>query len=159
MAHDHPLFTQIYRLIARAEDSGAIGHWRTEVSSALSGRVLVVGLGPAEDLHHLPAEVTSVVAVEPSASMRRAAADAVARAAMPVEVIAKSALSVLQPVSDDFIAQIQAVLLRRPCTAEDLSVTLGAHINEVSKILRELNLQGKLSIKREARGVFYLWKE
>lgn len=82
-----------------------------------------------------------------------------ARLTMPVEVIAKSALSVLQPVSDDFIAQIQAVLLRRPCTAEDLSVTLGAHINEVSKILRELNLQGKLSVKREARGVFYLWKE
>ncbi len=82
-----------------------------------------------------------------------------ARLAMPVEVIAKSALSVLQPVSDDFIAQIQAVLTRRPCTAEDLSITLGAHINEVSKILRELNLQGKLSVKREARGVFYLWKE
>ena len=79
------------------------------------------------------------------------------RLSMPVEVIAKSALTVLQPVSQDFISQIQAVLTRRPCTAEDLSITLGTHINEVSKILRELNLQGKLTVKREARGVFYLW--
>lgn len=81
-----------------------------------------------------------------------------ARLKMPVEVIAKSALNVLQPVSEDILASIQALLLRRPCTVEDLCISLGIHINEVSKILRELNLKGKVSIKREVRGVFYLWK-
>ena len=59
--HDHPLFTQVYRLIARAEDSGAVGKARTEVSTHLHGRLLIVGLGPAEDLHHLPDTVTEVV--------------------------------------------------------------------------------------------------
>ena len=67
--HDHPVFTQVYKLLARAEDSGAVGKARTEVSRALHGRLLVVGLGPAEDLHHLPEAVTEVVGIEPSASV------------------------------------------------------------------------------------------
>lgn len=85
--HDHPLFTQVYRLIARAEDTGAVGKARTDVSRNLRGRLLIVGLGPAEDLHHLPETVTEVVGVEPSASMRKAAHAAVEHAAMPVEVL------------------------------------------------------------------------
>ena len=85
--HDHPIFSQIYRVLARAEDSGAIGKARTEVSQALHGRLLIVGLGPAEDLHHLPAAVTEVVAVEPSAPMRRAAAQAIAKSGMQVELL------------------------------------------------------------------------
>lgn len=85
--HDHPLFTQVYRWIAKAEDVGAIGEARTRVSEHLHGRLLVIGLGPAEDLHHLPASVTEVVGIEPSAPMRRAARGAIARSPIPVEVI------------------------------------------------------------------------
>ena len=42
--HDHPVFTQVYKLLARAEDSGAVGKARTEVSRALHGRLLVIPL-------------------------------------------------------------------------------------------------------------------
>ncbi|MDQ1250448.1 MAG: hypothetical protein QG597_4827 [Actinomycetota bacterium] len=88
--HDHPLFTQLYRVLARVEDSGPVGRARTQVSAQLHGRLLIVGLGPAEDLHHLPAAVTEVVGIEPSGPMRRAAEPAVAKAraaGLPVEVI------------------------------------------------------------------------
>ncbi len=115
MAHDHPIFTQIYRVLARAEDSGGIGRARSKVSADLSGRVLIVGLGPAEDLHHLPAAVTEVVAVEPSASMRRAAATAIARAPIPVEVIAGVGEDL--PLPD---ASVDGVLFAYVlCTVED----------------------------------------
>lgn len=85
--HNHPVFTQVYRFIARAEDSGTVGAARSEIGQSLSGRLLIVGLGPAEDLHHLPASVTEVVGIEPSASMRRAAQSAVTKASMPVEIV------------------------------------------------------------------------
>lgn len=115
MAHDHPLFTQIYRLLARAEDSGAIGRARTQVSAGLSGRVLIIGLGPAQDLHHLPDTVTEVVAVEPSASMRRAAHAAVAAAPMPVEVI--DAVGEQLPLPDDSVDGVLFAYVL--CTVDD----------------------------------------
>jgi ubiquinone/menaquinone biosynthesis C-methylase UbiE len=114
-AHDHPIFTQVYRLLARAEDSGAIGRARTQVSAELHGRVLIVGLGPAEDLHHLPDTVTEVVAVEPSASMRKAAHAAVARAPFPVEVI--DAVGEELPLPDDSVDGVLFAYVL--CTVED----------------------------------------
>ncbi len=122
------MFTQIYRLIARAEDSGAIGHWRSQVSAELSGTVLVVGLGPGEDLHHLPSQVTQVVAVEPSASMRRAARAAVAAAPMPVEMV--DAVAERLPLPDDSVdAVLFAYVL---CTVDDPQRAIG----EALRVLR-----------------------
>lgn len=76
----------------------------------------------------------------------------------PVEIIAKAAAHLEYEGSADMLAQIASTLQRRPSTAEDLAITLGTHINEVSKLLRELNTAGKVEHKREERGVFYLWK-
>jgi ubiquinone/menaquinone biosynthesis C-methylase UbiE len=114
-AHDHPLFTQVYRLIARAEESGAVGKARTEVSQHLHGRLLIVGIGPAEDLHHLPDTVTEVVGVEPSASMRRVAQSAVAHAPMPVEVI--DAVGEDLPLPDDSVDSVLFAYVL--CSVED----------------------------------------
>lgn len=77
---------------------------------------------------------------------------------IPVEIIAKihyaSALSV---ADKDILAAIEALLIRRPGTAEDISAALGIHINEISKIMRELHQEGTVGVKREERGVFYTW--
>ncbi len=76
----------------------------------------------------------------------------------PVEIIAK-----VEPgfddasIAPDLLGSIQATLSRRPCTAEDLAGILGIHINEVSKIMRQLKSERKVSVKREERGVFYSW--
>ncbi len=126
--HDHPLFTQIYRLIARAEDSGVVGRTRTEVSSHLHGRLLIVGLGPAEDLHHLPDTVTAVVGVEPSASMRKAAEAAIARADMPVEVV--DAVGEDLPLADDTVDSVLFAYVL--CSVDDPA----AVIREALRVLR-----------------------
>jgi len=83
----------------------------------------------------------------------------VERLEMPVEIIAKSHPQNFEThVPQDIGEAMKATLMRRPSTAEDLYQTLGLHINEISKFLRQLNLEGKVDIKREERGVFYSWK-
>lgn len=77
---------------------------------------------------------------------------------MPVEIIAKvHPESPEQAVAGDIADRLRQTLSRRPCTAEELARILGLHINEISKILRQLHAEHKVSVKREERGVFYSW--
>ncbi len=88
--HDHAGFTRFYRFVAGVGEHTAAGVARSEVLSASHGRLLIVGLGPGHDLAHLPPAVTSVVAVEPSPSMRAAAEHRVAAVragGLPIEVL------------------------------------------------------------------------
>lgn len=105
-AHDHPVFTRIYGVLAGLEDDGPVGAARTTVSRHLTGRTLIVGLGPGFDLLHLPDTVTEVVAVEPSASMRRAAHDRVAQyeRSRPIQVL--DAVAEDLPLADDSVDSI-----------------------------------------------------
>ena len=140
-AHDHPLFTQIYRWLARAEDSGAIGRARTDVSQALRGRLLIVGLGPAEDLHHLPDTVTEVVGIEPSPSMRKVARAAVDAAAMPVEVI--DAVGEQLPLPDNSVdSALFAYVL---CTVDDPELV-------VAETLRVLRPGGTIGVLEHVKA-------
>jgi wyosine [tRNA(Phe)-imidazoG37] synthetase (radical SAM superfamily) len=83
-----------------------------------------------------------------------------ARLSMPVEIIAKAAgNTAAADIDRDIESALRELLIRRPCTAEDISVSLGMHINEISKVLRELTARGSVVAKREARGVFYTWKQ
>ena len=129
--HDHPVFTQLYRVIARVEDNGAVGKARTAVSAELSGRLLVVGLGPGGDLHHLPPSVTEVVAVEPAASMRSAARPALQQAGargLPVTVV--DALGEELPLPDDSVDSV--LLAYVMCTVDDPARVVA----EVDRVLR-----------------------
>lgn len=77
---------------------------------------------------------------------------------MPVEIIAKIKYQTGMGVLDDELVElIRGTITRRPSTAEDLAAGLDIHINEISKVLRELNRQGKLHTERKTRGVFYQW--
>lgn len=145
-SHDHPVFTQVYRWLAKAEDSGAVGRARTEVSQALHGRVLVVGLGPAEDLHHLPSSVDEVLGVEPSPSMRRVARAAVAAAPMSVEVI--DAVGEQLPLPDNSVdCALFAYVL---CTVEDPDLVLA----ETLRVLRPGGVIAVLEHVRAAEGTW-----
>ena len=78
---------------------------------------------------------------------------------MPVEIIAKAEyIKAEHPVDAVAGELIQSILVRRPCTAEDLASMLNLHINEISKILRRYSAEGLISSHRETRGVFYVWK-
>ncbi|MDY0151331.1 MAG: radical SAM protein [Candidatus Cloacimonas sp.] len=78
---------------------------------------------------------------------------------MPIEVIAKvKYVSSHSHLDEEVVNLLHNTLKRRPSTVEDLSAMLDIHINEISKVLRQLHLENKVVIKRESRGVFYQWK-
>lgn len=137
--HDHPIFTLAYRVIARLGDYGSVGRARGHAAADLHGRLLIIGLGPGEDLHHLPPAVTEVVAVEPSASMRAAAESEVESAAqrgLPVEVL--DATGEHLPLPD---GSVDSVLLAYVlCSVEDPAAVL----HEVQRVLRPGGLVGVL---------------
>ncbi len=56
---------------------------------------------------------------------------------------------------EDIEAAILDLIKRRPCTLEDLSVTLGLHINEVNKYLDGLIKADQIYIRQMERGLFY----
>lgn len=103
-AHDHPLFTRLYEVISDLGEHSELGAARSEVLSGAHGRLLIVGLGPGHDLDHLPDAVTSVVAVEPSDSMRAACLPRVEAArARGLEVELIDAVGEALPLPDDSV--------------------------------------------------------
>jgi SAM-dependent methyltransferase len=94
----HPIFARIYgRLAAAGEESGRAGH-RTELLAGLSGKVIDIGAGNGLNFAHYPSAVTEVLAVEPEPHLRRLAAQAAARASVPVRIVDGTAG--LLPASD-----------------------------------------------------------
>jgi len=67
-------------------------------------------------------------------------------------------LSAGSTMTEDWRAAITAVrelLMRRPCTLEDLSSSTGISRREILKILREIQVTTPVEEKREERGIFY----
>lgn len=131
MGHDHPVFTRVYVRMCRLESHGAVGQARSRIAAELSGRVLIVGLGPGADLELLPPAVTEVVGIEPSASMRREAAPAVAAAqaeGLVVDVI--DAVGEDLPLPDNSCDS--ALLAYVMCTVDDPDRTAA----EVRRVVR-----------------------
>jgi wyosine [tRNA(Phe)-imidazoG37] synthetase (radical SAM superfamily) len=67
-------------------------------------------------------------------------------------------LSARSTMTEDWEAAIAAVrelLMRRPCTLEDLSVSTGLSRREILKILREIQVTTPVDENREERGIFY----
>ena len=89
--HAHPVFAQVYRLVAAVGERGGYGRLRGSVLAAANGRLLILGLGPGHDLAHLPAAVTSVVAVEPDPAMRALARGRVEACPVPVTLLSADA--------------------------------------------------------------------
>lgn len=56
---------------------------------------------------------------------------------------------------EDIETAIYETIYRRPCTLDDLSKILGAHINEINKYLDVLEADGKIESLRKDRGLFY----
>lgn len=72
------------------------------------------------------------------------------------EVIAKfRSRKKVKSFSRDIEEEILSTLGRRPCTAKDLSETMGMHINEVNKYLQTLLESGRICGERGERGTFF----
>jgi wyosine [tRNA(Phe)-imidazoG37] synthetase (radical SAM superfamily) len=61
----------------------------------------------------------------------------------------------LESYREDTETAIIGTIVRRPCTAEDLTQMLGMHINEVNKYLSVMEANGKIKQVEEERGIFY----
>ena len=129
--HDHPVFTLVYRAVAGAGERTGLGELRERALAPATGRLLIIGLGPGHDLDHRPDAVTSVVAVEPSASMRTSAEPRVAAArARGIDVEVIDAFAEALPLPDD---SVDSVLLAYVlCTVADVDAAL----TEVRRVLR-----------------------
>lgn len=57
--------------------------------------------------------------------------------------------------TDDVNSRILATLLRRPCTADDMSKILGVHIDKVKIHIDRLLKKRKIEKKEQGRGIFY----
>lgn len=149
IGHDHPMFTRLYRVIAALGEHTGVAQARGEALAAARGRLLIVGLGPGHDLDHLPGSVTAVVAVEPSASMRRAARARVAetrRRGIEVELI--DAVGEDLPLSDDSVdAVLFAYVL---CSVDDPDRVIA----EAARVLRPGGTWGILEHVRATEGTW-----
>jgi ubiquinone/menaquinone biosynthesis C-methylase UbiE len=131
VAHDHPLFTLLYRGVSALGEQGQLGPARTEVLAGAHGRLLVVGSGPGHDLDHLPPAVTSVVAIEPSPSMRAASLPRIEAArARGLEVELVDAVGEHLPLPDDSVDSVLFAYVL--CSVESMEQVLA----ETRRVLR-----------------------
>lgn len=144
MTADHPVFTRAYGLLAALGERAGLGDLRRRVLAPAHGRLLIVGLGPGHDLDHLPDSVTSVVALEPSDSMRAAARGrvaATARRGIEVEVV--DAVAEAIPLPD---ASVDSVLVAYVlCSVDDPRAALA----EIRRVLRP---EGTLHVLEHVRA-------
>ena len=171
--HAHPVFAQVYRLVAAAGERGGYGQLRASVLADARGRLLILGLGPGHDLTHLPPAVTSVVAVEPDPSMRDLARGRVAACPVPVTVLSADAHDL--PLTD---GSIDAVLcacvlcsVAQPCRAlaelrrvlvpggqllllEHIAAPPGHWVGRLQQLLEPIwgRAAGGCSIRRDTKG-------
>ena len=59
----------------------------------------------------------------------------------------------------DIESAIIETISRRPCTQDDLSMTLGINLNEIDKYLKRLESNYKINKVMQSRGLFYQLKK
>jgi len=96
--------------------------------AGLSGKVIEVGAGTGLNFEHYPPTVTDVLAVEPEPRLRRLAAQAAARARVPVRIVGGTA-DVLPGSEAEFDAGVCSGLL---CSVPDQ----GQALAELSRVIR-----------------------
>ena len=125
---NRPLFARFWLWVSPGMERGGMARHRDDLLAGLSGRVIEVGAGNGLNFGHYPPEVTQVLAVEPNPLLRRVAADAAARAPVPVEVTAGTA-DRLPAADTDFDAGVASLVL---CSVPDQPAAL----RELRRVIR-----------------------
>lgn len=118
-ARRRPLFARVYARTGALMDRGVRAQ-RSTLLTGLSGRVIEVGAGTGSNFAHYPEQVTAVLAVEPEPYLRRLAAGAAARAAVPIEVV-DGAADRLPAEDQSMDAAVASLVL---CSVPDLDAAL-----------------------------------
>lgn len=126
--NSHPLFARMFARMAPAMDRNGGAELRRRLLAGLRGRVIEVGAGSGANFAHYPAEVTSVLAVEPEPYLRRLATGAAADAPVPVEVVSGVA-EALPAAEAAFDAAVASLML---CSVPDQ----GRALAEMRRVVR-----------------------
>ncbi|MFI7617447.1 class I SAM-dependent methyltransferase [Nonomuraea terrae] len=117
---NHPFFASVWPLLSRVMGRGGMDEHRKALLAGLSGNVVEIGAGHGVMFAHYPPAVTRVLAVEPEPHLRRRAAEAAARAPVPVEVV--DAVADRLPATDQSMdAAVFALVL---CSVPDPAAAL-----------------------------------
>lgn len=128
MAQSHPVFARLYARARPAMDQQGAADHRRALLDGLAGQVVEVGAGDGGNFAHYPAEVTSVVAVEPEPYLRAKAESRAFAAPVPVEVVNGTADRL--PLADDSIDAVVTSLVL--CSVPDQPIALA----EIFRVLR-----------------------
>ncbi|WP_202874418.1 class I SAM-dependent methyltransferase [Kribbella kalugense] len=124
----HPIFARMYARVRPAMDrEGASEHRRRLLAGAV-GRVVEIGAGDGGNFAHYPAEVVSVLAVEPEPYLRAQARESAVRAPVPVEVVEGTAERLPAGDASADVVVVSLVL----CSVPDQQVALA----EAARVLR-----------------------
>ena len=104
------------------------GDVRRRATTGLSGDVLEVGFGSGLNVPHYPADVRTVVAVDPATVGRKLAADRVAASSVPVEYVGLDGESL--PLESDSVDHV--LVTWTLCTIPDV----GSALREMHRVLR-----------------------
>ncbi len=127
-AVEHPVFSRVYKMVSSWQDAVGGKTHRKKMLSGLEGRVIEVGSGPGMNFAHYPTAVTSVVAIEPEAHMRKMSSEAARQAPVPVELREGAADSL--PADDaSFDAGVSSFVM---CSVPDSSAAL----SEMFRVIR-----------------------
>ncbi|MDM4141599.1 MULTISPECIES: class I SAM-dependent methyltransferase [Mycobacterium] len=135
------LFPYVYRFGQPVFDRLFYHRYRRAALSNATGRLLMLGLGPGNDLRFLPAAVTSVAAVEPGAPFRRMARRLAERCGVAVDIVEGVGESIPFPDNSFDSVHIGLVL----CSVDDVAATL-------REIRRVLVPGGRLVVLEHVRG-------
>jgi SAM-dependent methyltransferase len=135
------LFPYVYRLGTPVFGKLFYNRYRREAMSLAAGRLLMIGIGPGNDLLFLPPAVTSVAAVEPEAAFRRMTSALAGRHGIEVELVEGVAESI--PFPDNSFESVHVGLVL--CSVGDVATALG-------EIRRVLAPGGRLIVLEHVRG-------
>jgi ubiquinone/menaquinone biosynthesis C-methylase UbiE len=137
----HPLFARIYPALSRSEEKAGVTDQRRLLLAGLTGSVIEVGAGNGLNFPHYPAEVTSVLAIEPEPRLRALATQSATSAPVPVEVT--TGVGERLPAEDgSFDAAVAGFML---CSVADQGVVL-------RELLRALRPGGELRFLEHVRA-------
>jgi ubiquinone/menaquinone biosynthesis C-methylase UbiE len=135
------LFPYVYRLGTPIFGKVFYNRHRRAVMSNATGRLLMIGIGPGNDLQFLPPSVRSVAAVEPEPAFRRMASAFAGRRGIAVDIVDGVAESI--PFPDNRFDSVHVGLAL--CSVDDVEASL-------SEIRRVLAPGGRLIVLEHVRG-------
>ena len=124
----HPVFARLYARVRPRLDEAGVEEHRRQLLGGLTGQVIEVGAGDGGNFAHYPADVTSVVALEPEPYLRAKAERLAAVAPVRVEVVNGTAERL--PLADDSVDAVVTSLVL--CSVPDQGVALA----EAFRVLR-----------------------